>query len=48
VLAGYAELVFHTLRVRVCLIEKERKRKRETLKLKGIFTRTLVAVLFSG
>jgi hypothetical protein len=47
VLAGYAELVFHTLRVRVYLIEKEKK-KGETLKLKSIFTRILVGVLFSG
>jgi hypothetical protein len=47
-LAGHTEFVFHTLRVRVYLIQKEREKKEETLTLKGIFTRILVAVLFSG
>jgi hypothetical protein len=48
VLAGHTEFVLHTLRVRVYLIEEERKKGKETLQLKGILTRIWVAVLFSG
>jgi hypothetical protein len=49
VLAGHTEFVLHTLRVRVYLIEEERKKgRKETLQLKGILTRIWVAVLFSG